>query len=242
MGFASTAMGATQLGLNLVGDYMSWKDQRENAKAQARALSQQANAVGKNLAYTFQNYELQRVDAFDAAVNSLMKVQTNALGLESSVRAAISEETGGDSRTGRALQRAAHADTLRTLSGIKDIYERQSDEISLNKEMAKRSAMDEIANIKAQAPQMPSYLSLLGNIAGDTLNVYNSYQNALNSAQSQGMELDTWWRAQNRYDTNPYAYRNNYQYHFNLPTYTNTFPYDMDVPERRAVNAYNTNQ
>lgn len=231
MGFASTAMGATQLGLNLIGDYMSWKDQRENAKAQARALSQQANAVGKNLAYTFQNYELQRVDAFDAAVNSLMKVQTNALGLESSVRAAINEETGGDSRTGRALQRAAHADTLRTLSGIKDVYERQSDEISLNKEMAKRSAMDEIANIKAQAPQMPSYWSLLGNIAGDTLNVYNSYQNALNSAQSQGMELDTWWRAQNRYDTNPYAYRNSYQYHFNLPTYTNTFPMTWAYPK-----------
>lgn len=231
MGFASTAMGATQLGLNLVGDYMSWKDQRENAKAQARALSQQANAVGKNLAYTFQNYELQRVDAFDAAVNNLMKVQTNALGLESSVRAAINEETGGDSRTGRALQRAAHADTLRTVSGIKDAYERQSDEISLNKEMAKRSAMDEIVNIKAQAPQMPSYWSLLGNIAGDTLNVYNSYQNALNSAQSQGMELDTWWRAQNRYDTNPYAYRNNYQYHFNLPTYTNTFPMTGTYPK-----------
>lgn len=231
MGFASTAMGATQLGLNLVGDYMSWKDQRENAKAQARALSQQANAVGKNLAYTFQNYELQRVDAFDAAVNNLMKVQTNALGLESSVRAAINEETGGDSRTGRALQRATHADTLRTLSGIKDVYERQSDEISLNKEAAKRSAMDEIANIKAQAPQMPSYWSLLGNIAGDTLNVYNSYQNALNSAQSQGVELDTWWRAQNRYDTNPYAYRNNYQYHFNLPTYVNTLPTTWTYPK-----------
>ena len=231
MGFASTAMGATQLGLNLVGDYMSWKDQKENAKAQARALSQQANAVGKNLAYTFQNYELQRVDAFDSAVNSLMKVQTNALSLESSVRAAINEETGGDSRTGRALQRAAHADTLRTLSGIKDVYERQSDEISLNKEAAKRSAMDEIANIKAQAPQMPSYWSLLGNIAGDTLNVYNSYQNALNSAQSQGMELDTWWRAHNRYDTNPYAYRNNYQYHFNLPTYVNALPTTGTYPK-----------
>lgn len=231
MGFASTAMGATQLGLNLVGDYMSWKGQKENAKAQARALSQRAHAVGKNLAYTFQNYELQRVDAFDSAVNSLMKVQTNALGLESSVRAAINEETGGDSRTGRALQRAAHADTLRTVSAIKDVYERQSDEISLNKEAAKRSAMDEIANIKAQAPQMPSYWSLLGNIAGDTLNVYNSYQNALNSAQSQGMELDTWWRAQNRYDTNPYAYRNNYQYRFNLPTYVNTLPTTWTYPK-----------
>ena len=210
---------------------MSWKGQRENAKAQARALSQRANAVGKNLAYTFQNYELQRVDAFDSAVNSLMKVQTNSLGLESAVRSAINEETGGDSRTGRALQRAAHADTLRTVSGIKDVYERQSDEISLNKEMAKRSAMDEIANIRAQAPQMPSYWSLLGNIAGDTLNVYNSYQNALNSAQSQGMELDTWWRAQNRYDTNPYAYRNNYQYHFNLPTYVNPLPTTWTYPK-----------
>lgn len=231
MGFASTAMGATQLGLNLVGDYMSWKGQKENAKAQARALSQRAHAVGKNLAYTFQNYELQRVDAFDSAVNSLMKVQTNALGLESSVRAAINEETGGDSRTGRALQRVAHADTLRTVSAIKDVYERQSDEISLNKEAAKRSAMDEIANIKAQAPQMPSYWSLLGNIAGSTLNIYNSYQNALNSAQSQGMELDTWWRAQNRYDTNPYAYRDNYQYHFNLPTYVNTLPTTWTYPK-----------
>ena len=78
---------------------------------------------------------------------------------------------------------------------------------------------------------MPSYWSLLGNIAGDTLNVYNSYQNALNSAQSQGMELDTWWRAQNRYDTNPYAYRNNYQYHFNLPTYTNTLPTTWAYPK-----------
>ena len=38
MGFASTAMGATQLGLNLVGDYMSWKGQRENAKAQANHM------------------------------------------------------------------------------------------------------------------------------------------------------------------------------------------------------------
>ena len=47
MGFASTAMGATQLGFNLVGDYLSWKDQRENAKAQARALSQRANAVDR---------------------------------------------------------------------------------------------------------------------------------------------------------------------------------------------------
>lgn len=231
MGFATTAMGATQLGLNLVGNYMSWNDQKENAKAQARALSQRAHAVGKNLAYTFQNYELQRVDAFDSAVNSLMKVQTNALDLESSVRAAINEEMGGDSRTGRALQRAAHADTLRTVSAIKDVYERQSDEISLNKEAAKRSAMDEIANIKAQAPQMPSYWSLLGNIAGSTLNIYNSYQNALNSAQSQGMELDTWWRAQNRYDTNPYAYRNNYQYHFNLPTYVNTLPTTWTYPK-----------
>ena len=231
MGFASTAMGATQLGLNLVGDYLSWKDQKENAKAQARALSQRANAVGKNLAYTFQNYELQRVDAFDSAVNSLMKAQTNSLGLESAVRAAINEETGGDSRTGRALSRAAHADTLRTLTGIKDIYERQSDEISLNKESAKRSAMDEIANIRVQAPQMPSYWSLLGNIAGDTLNVYNSYQNALNSAQSQGMELDTWWRAQTRYDTNPYTYRNNYHYHFKRPTFVNPLPTTWTYPK-----------
>lgn len=214
MGFMGVAGG-----MQAVDTYMSWKNQKENAKAQERALSAQANAVGKNMAYAFQNYEAQRMDAFDATVNNIMKVRVNSVGLESSVRAAINEETGGDSRTGRALQRATHADTLRTISGLKDSYERQSDEIDLNKEATRRSAMDEIANIKAQAPEMPSVWQLVGSLAGVALNSYNSYKNAQANAQASGMELDKWWRA-----TNPTAGYTN-RYHFSGVTdFANKFP------------------
>ena len=91
------AQGVTSLGSTLFG----WQNQRENAKRQAEALSQQAGAAVKRMAYAFQNYEMQRVDAFDAAVNNLMKVRQGSMGLLSSVRAAVNEETGGDSRGNR---------------------------------------------------------------------------------------------------------------------------------------------
>lgn len=211
-------MGAVQGGLMLTQAYTGWKAQRDQAKEQAKALSKQASAVGKNLAYAFQNYELQRVDAFDSAVNSLMKTRQQSLALTSSVRAAINEETSGDSRTGRALQRASNADVLRTESSIKDNYERQSDEIDLNKEAEKRQAIDEINSIKSQAPKMPSVWGLVGQIAGGALSIYNSYQNASESAASQGMKLDTWWRAKN-----PETYTAN-RYHFDIPTYSSGLP------------------
>lgn len=229
------AMGAVQGGMMLLGTYQNWKAQRDQAKETARALSKQASAVGKNLAYAFQNYELQRVDAFDSAVNSLMKTQQQSLALTSGVRAAVNEETGGDSRTGRALQRVSNADVLRTMSSIKDNYTRQSDEIDLNKEAEKRQAIDEINNIKSQAPTMPTVWSLVGQVAGKSLGIYNSYQNAKEAAASQGMKLDTWWRAKN-----PETYTAN-RYHFDIPTYSYGLPSSykyMDYMSRYTPNRY----
>lgn len=179
MGFMSgmtglqIAQGVTSLGSTLFG----WQNQRENAKRQAEALSKQAGAAVKRMAYAFQNYEMQRVDAFDAAVNNLMKVRQGSMGLLSSVRAAVNEETGGDSRTGRALERAANADVLRTETSIKDNYARQSDEINLNKEAVKLQTQDMIDSIRAQAPEMPSIWGLVGNLAATGLSWYNGVEN-----------------------------------------------------------------
>lgn len=168
---------AAVAGLQMTQQYMSWKNQRQQAKKQAQALSKQAGAAVRQMSYAFQNYEMQRTDAFDAAVNNLMKVRQSSLGLLSSVRAATNEETGGNSRSARALNRAANADVLRTETSIKDNYERQSNEIDLNKEATKLSTMETIENIKAQAPEMPSVGSLLMSMAATGLSSYNSYQN-----------------------------------------------------------------
>ena len=168
------AQGVSSLG----STFFNWSNERENSKRQAAALSKQAGAAVKKMNYAFQNYEMQRVDAFDAAVNNIMKVRQNSLGLLSGVRASINEDTGEDSRTGRALERTANADVLRTVSSVKDNYERQSDEIDLNKEAVMKSTQDEIENIRAQAPEMPSTTSLLLGLAGTGLSWYNDYLNA----------------------------------------------------------------
>ena len=174
MGTLGTTAQAITAGVSTL---LGWQNQRESARRQAEALSKQAGAAVKRMDYAFQNYEMQRVDAYDAAVNNLMKVKQNSLGLLSGVRAAINEETGGDSRTGRALNRAAVGDVLRAESSIKDNYSRQSDEINLNKEAVKLQTQDEIANIKAQAPEMPSVWGLVMQMAGTGLSIYDNYLN-----------------------------------------------------------------
>lgn len=179
MGFTSGMSGLEiAQGVSALGStWFNWQNERENAKRQAAALSKQAGAAVKRMNYAFQNYELQRTDAFDAAVNNIMKVRQNSLNLLSGVRAAVNEETGGDSRTGRALERTANADMLRTISSVKDNYERQSDEIDLNKESVMKSTQDEIESIRAQAPELPSTTSLLLGMAGTGLSWYNDYLN-----------------------------------------------------------------
>ena len=217
--------------LKLFGGYSKWKGERENAKRQAEALSRQAGAAAKQMNYAFQNYELQRMDAFDATVNNLMKVGVSSMGLLSAVRGAVNEETGGDSRTGRALVRSANADLLRTITSIKDNYERQSDEISLNKEAYRNQTADIIANIKAQAPEMPSTRSLILGFIGQGISSYGQY---LGTQSDMSSILGSGYRGAS--DTNRFRY-NSSPWRSEIPsvygggqTYSPTYSIPFRVP------------
>lgn len=69
---------------------------RQQYSSQAKMLEAQAMGATKEMNYAFQNYEQERQDSFDAAVNDITKTRINQMQLNSQVNAAIAEGyTGG---------------------------------------------------------------------------------------------------------------------------------------------------
>ena len=134
---------AAQVGLQALG-------MRQQYSAQAKYLEAQARGATKEMNYAFQNYELERQDAYDAAVNDIIKTRINQMQLNSQVNAAIAEGYAGGGRTANRLMRAADADTSRTVASIQDNYSRKSNEVDLNKESTLLSTKDYIANLQEQ--------------------------------------------------------------------------------------------
>ena len=108
-----TMLGA---GLSIYGNYVGQKAMAAQAQAQMNA---QSTAAITQMNYAFQDYEMERTDAFDAAVAELDKVSLNAMQVNSGVEAAVNETMSG--RTARLLIKDAEADTART----KSIHQRQ---------------------------------------------------------------------------------------------------------------------
>lgn len=138
---------ALEIGGNYLGQRAAYKQAQAQIDAQAKAAITQMN-------YAFQNYEQERTDAFDSAVSEIMETRTNAQQLNSGVKAAIAENATG--RTAGLLMRTTEGDTARTISSIKDNYDRKSNEVDLNKENVYKSTRDYISNLNASAPKMPS--------------------------------------------------------------------------------------
>lgn len=123
---------------------------RQQYKSQAKMLEAQAMGATKEMNYAFQNYEQERQDSFDAAVNDITKTRINQMQLNSQVNAAIAEGYTGGGRTANRLMRAAEADTSRTVASIQDNYTRKSNEVDLNKEATLLSTKDYINNLIEQ--------------------------------------------------------------------------------------------
>ena len=181
-----TGMAALGAGLSIAGQYMG-------ARAQAKALQAQYNAQRQaavtNMNFQLQGLEQQRNDAFDAAVNNLMKIKGQQQKLNSGVKAAVNENISG--RTAALLIRNAEGDMARASASIKDNYARKSNEVDLNKEASYLQAKTTIDNLgKSVQSQAPSRSSLLFGAMGTALGAYTQTMNKLNQWEAMGLTGD----------------------------------------------------
>lgn len=150
-------------------------------RSSAAMAEAQAGASYKSMNYALMNYEIERQDAYDAAVNEITKVRINQQQLNSQVNAAVMEGQGAGGRTSARLMRAAEADTARTVSSIQDNYLRKSNEIDLNKEQTVLSTHDYLVNLKDSTK--PNKLGDILSLAATGLTAWNDSLNA--SAQKE---------------------------------------------------------
>lgn len=173
--------------MEIGGNYLGQKAQYEQAQAQIDA---QGKAAITKMNYAFQNYEQERIDAFDNAVAEITKVRQNAQQLNSGVKAAVAENASG--RTANLIVRAVEGDTARAVVSVKDNYVRKSNEIDLNKEATLKSTADYIKNLNASAPKMPSrfanFMTSAVSIIGNTTTALNQKNSVLASGQKYN-----WW-------------------------------------------------
>lgn len=176
-------------GLETVGNYMG---QRSSAAAAQASMEAQASAAIRELNYSWQNYEMERTDAFDAAVQEIENTRINALGLNGAVKGAVIENLSGN--TANLLIRNAEGDTARAVASIQDNYGRKSNEIDLNKDYKRISTQDYLKNLNASAPRSPSRFANFVSTAASGLSWYTKGMDQKNSVMSQGQEHN-WWTA-----------------------------------------------
>ena len=170
---------AASAGLGIASSVMQYRAAGEQAKAQAEGAIKSMNRE-------FMNDEIERQDAFDAAVEDITKTRLNALDLTSSVNAAVNEEIG-NGRTAALLERNVQGDEARNVASIQSNYESKSNEIDLNKETQLLSTKEYISNIKP-----PSKTALMLNIASNIVGGITGANNAKAEAATKGMDWDFW--------------------------------------------------
>ena len=156
-------------------------------------MDAQASAAIRELNYSWQNYEAERTDAFDAAVQEIENTRINALGLNSAVKGAVIENMSGNN-TARLLVRNAEGDTARAVASIQDNYGRKSNEIDLNKDYKRISTEDYLKNLNASAPKSPTRFQNFVSTAASGLSWYTKAMDQKNSIMSQGQQQN-WWTA-----------------------------------------------
>ena len=174
-------------GLETVGNYMG---QRSSAAAAQASMDAQASAAIRELNYSWQNYEAERTDAFDAAVQEIENTRINALGLNSAVKGAVIENMSGN--TANLLIRNAEGDTARAVASIQDNYGRKSNEIDLNKDYKRISTQDYLKNLNASAPKSPSRFANFVSTAASGLSWYTKAMDQKNAVEAAGQRHDFW--------------------------------------------------
>jgi len=144
------------------------------SSAAQRQMDAQRKQTVYSLNRSFQNYEIERQDAYDETVNAIMKARHNALSLGSAVKASTAETTGG--RSANMIIRNTEGDTARAVSALQENYKSKSSEIDLNKETAYINAEESLKAINNSAPKMPSAFASAVSAAGITLDAITQQQ------------------------------------------------------------------
>lgn len=177
---------AVAAGLQVVGTVIAQREAEQNAKAARTAAIHQMNL-------SFQNYEMERQDAYDSAVQEIMKTRLNAEELNAGVDAAINEDMAGGGRTADLLKRNVRGDESRAVSSIQENYQRKSNEVDLNKEGTLISAKSQIASIKP-----PSRVAAALQIATTVMGAKTTMDNAAATAIEKGYTDWDYWRMRRR--------------------------------------------
>jgi hypothetical protein len=171
-------------GLGIAGQIMDYNSQVDTANAQSKQAVTQMNL-------SFQNYEIERQDSFDSAVDEIAKTRMSANANQGTVNTAIGEQMG-QGRTATLLMRNAKSKEAIAVSDIKDSYQRKSNEIDLNKESTFRSTQSYLSQIKR-----PSVAGLVVGIGSTVTGAVNQGKNAQTDAETKGVPFDWnnyWWK------------------------------------------------
>ena len=129
--------------------------QNRGLEKQAQANNKTIQGMIKSMNYSFQNFEQNRRDAFEATIAQLEKAKIQGSRQVTSVEASINEGIMGGGRTANLLKRSVQADLNRTVSSIKENNTKRMNEIDLNKETTLLNTKNQINAIpKVEAPSL----------------------------------------------------------------------------------------
>jgi len=160
-------------GLGIISKVMDYNSQMDAANSKAKAATQAQDMK-------FQDYEIERQDAFDSTVNQLTNVAIKQNQQVGAVKTALGETMKGN--TARLLERNTQGDSERSASQIKNNYQQKSGEIDLNKESTALSTTSYLSSIKK-----PSTTALVLGATTTAYNVYQSGQTAQADATTKGV-------------------------------------------------------
>ena len=175
---------AAQAVLQVAGQASAYEGEKANWKAIVAAKKQEAANVVRSANYSFMDDEIDRRDAFEAAVQDIMKTRMNAYSLNSSVEAAVAENIGSG-RTADLINRSSKAAEGRAVASIQDNYAQRSNEIDLNKERTLLNAQQTLAGIKA--PPKPSKAPYILNSITSIWSAYTGYSGRAADAKADGL-------------------------------------------------------
>ncbi|MDT8900650.1 hypothetical protein [Anaeroselena agilis] len=178
--------------LTALGTALGIYGQVEAYNAQGRAAQQQGQAAITNMNYAFQNYEIQRRDAFDAAVEQIASTRLNAQSLNAGADVAINEKLGAG-RTATLLKRSVRGDEARKVAAIQSNYQQKSNEVDLNKEAQLISTKNRIANIKT-----PSKTALMVGVASSLVKGVSAMEEQRLHAEENDLDWDFWGGAKKK--------------------------------------------
>ena len=113
------------IGTTYFGGLASMKDARNRYIAQIKSAVKSTN-------YDFQNFSQMRRDAYESAVEELIKIRTNQQSLQSSVSAGLNENFESGGRTVDLLERSTYGDEARAVSSMQQNLLKQNQEINYN--------------------------------------------------------------------------------------------------------------